>query len=362
MADYGDLDFDSRWEESPMEKYIEYKRNRDRITEGRIREIEYVIHKSSDRIDHPSWNDYLDWRDEITVEDAWDFLSQLRSAGLSERTVKERMMIVQSFLGHLHKRNVIDGNPVALVCDEADFEYSATEKIEATVDEIARYLSSVPDPQERAAGVLMAKTGMRKGEVLNIDLMDLNLDYQKYHAYLDNRGIDFHQAIEDRPDSLFVSSEPTTGERYRGEVRETGNKRKRDTIIPLDKETKHALLDWLAMRPQTEYPHNLLAGRTSNKRMGVKALNRHLTGQYAKQAGIIDDGSDGRFSPHWFRHMFTTQLKPGRGDHPRYLELSMIKYLRGDVEDDIMEVYTHEWGDTLRPAYEEAIYQFDLYD
>lgn len=116
------------------------------------------------------------------------------------------------------------------------------------------------------------------------------------------------------------------------------------------------------MRPEIGYPHNLWTNDTRKGRKSVPSFNLKLTGRYAVEAGVIEDASDEEFTPHWFRHFFTTQLQPGRGDHPRHLEPSMIKYLRGDVMEDIMGEYTHDWGDTIRPAYEDAIYQFGLYD
>jgi hypothetical protein len=35
---------------------------------------------------------------------------------------------------------------------------------------------------------------------------------------------------------------------------------------------------------------------------------------------------------------------------------------RVDVEDGIMEVYTHEWGDQIREQYFDAIYHFGIDD
>ena len=33
-----------------------------------------------------------------------------------------------------------------------------------------------------------------------------------------------------------------------------------------------------------------------------------------------------------------------------------MKYLRGDVADDIIDTYTHNWGDNVRETYERHIY------
>jgi len=35
----------------------------------------------------------------------------------------------------------------------------------------------------------------------------------------------------------------------------------------------------------------------------------------------------------------------------------VVKYLRGDVADDVIDTYTHNWGDQVRETYEANVYQ-----
>jgi len=169
--------------------------------------------------------------------------------------------------------------------------------------------------------------------------------------------------VADHPDTLYIPSEPTVGEIFRGETRIRGNKRKRDTKIPIDEETKKALLDWLVVRPETSYPHPLwVTPNGEPDRIGETNPNEKLTNYWAEETGLVDDGNTGAFTPHWFRHFFTTNMKPGRGHHDDSIAPSLVKYVRGDVEDDIMEVYTHDWGDQVREQYLDAIYNFGIYE
>ena len=62
-------------------------------------------------------------------------------------------------------------------------------------------------------------------------------------------------------------------------------------------------------------------------------------------------GPEENVTPHYFRHFFTTHLRDRTGDR------GVVKYLRGDVATDVIDTYTHEWGDTVRTVYEEKIYQ-----
>jgi integrase len=78
----------------------------------------------------------------------------------------------------------------------------------------------------------------------------------------------------------------------------------------------------------------------------------HIIETHAKDVGWHNDGGDAteNVTPHYFRHFFTTHLRDRTGDR------GIVKYLRGDVGGDIIETYTHNWGDRVRDTYEEHIY------
>jgi integrase len=63
-------------------------------------------------------------------------------------------------------------------------------------------------------------------------------------------------------------------------------------------------------------------------------------------------GAGENVTPHYFRHFFTTHLRDRTGDR------GVVKYLRGDVASDIIDTYTHNWGDQVRQTYLENIYTF----
>jgi|GEM_PF-6116155 len=361
MSEYGALDYDASWSTEPFETYLEQKAERDDLTAHRLTQIRRVLIEAPATTSYLAWDERIDWRSGMTVSDGWQFLRQLREAGLAERTVAEYTRIVQSFLRTLLERGVVDSNPVAYVRDQTEFETTATHKVERSVSEVAQLLQSVPDPQYQAAGILFAKTGIRNGECVNIDLSHLNLDHTGYRSFLRERGIPLHNRVADRPDALYIPSEPTMGETYRGERRKAGNKRDRETIIPIDNETKTALLRWVAQRPRTPSPHPLWVGKRGTDRISMHSFGNLLTGRYAAESGFVSSANEESFTPHWFRHMFTTQLKPGHGDHPRSVDLATLRYLRGDVISDVTEVYTHDWGNTVRESYLDAVYRFGVF-
>ncbi|MBX0287905.1 integrase [Halomicroarcula sp. F28] len=363
MSKYGDLDFDERWYDEPLEKYLDHKQSVDEVTDTTFNEIHLAIVATPTDVEWQAWDEFVSWRDGMTLADARAFHQQLDDAGLGSRTIEGYLRIVQSFLKELLERDVIESNPVAYICDEADFDHDEPDKIDRTVGEIGEYLRSVPNLQQRALGLTFAKTGIRFGENYNIDLPYLNLDHDIYDQILDQHDVTLVDEIANHPDTLYIPSEPTTGETFQGEQRVAGNKRKRSTKIPIDGELKKALLDWLVVRPETSHPHPLWVSAVGKpNRIGTSHPKKKLTNYWAEETGLVDDGSTGAFTPHWFRHFFTTNMKPGRGHHDDSIAPSLVKYIRGDVEDDIMEVYTHEWGDQVREQYLDAIYHFGIYD
>lgn len=375
MSKYGDLNFEEEWYTKPLKKYIEHKQNVDQVTDTRFDDIARILVSPEsydweclEEFDEPSveweaWDDFVNWRDEMTLADARAFKQQLEDAGQGSRSVEAKLRMVQSFLKELLERDVIESNPVAYVCDETDFDHDDPDKIDRTVIEIGEFLRAIPNLQQRGMGVTFAKTGIRGGENNNIDLPFLHLDHEIYYNILDQHDVTLVDEVADHPNTLYIPSEPTIGETFRGEKRKLGNKRKRGTKIPIDEEMKKALLDWLAVRPETSYPHPLWV-KPSGKptRIGKSNPNDKLTNYWAEETGLVDDGDTGAFTPHWFRHFFTTNMKPGRGHHDDSIAPSLVKYIRGDVEDDIMEVYTHDWGDQVREQYLDAIYHFGIYD
>ncbi len=372
MSKYGDLDYDEKWYDAPLDKYLDHKQTVDDVTDRRYDEIYRTVVESPDNAKWQAWDEFVDWRDGMTIRDARAFKSQLEAAsGInSSRTIEEMLRIVQSFLKELLEREVVDSNPVAYVCDKTDFDHDELDKLDRTVDEIGNYLRAIPNLLQRAMGVTFAKTGVRKGENWNIDLPYLHLDHELYYRVLDQHGVTLVDEVVDHPDTFYIPSEPTVGESFRGETRTLGNKRKRGTRIPVDGELKQALLDWFAVRPETAYPHPLwVSPQGKPTRIATVDPNRKLTNYWAEETGLVDDGDTGKFTPHWFRHFFTTNMQPGRGYHDGSIAPTLVKYIRGDVGTateesgrDIMDVYSHDWGDQVRDKYLNNIYQFGIYD
>jgi len=302
-----------------------------------LREFEEFLDARETRLEAASRRECMEWVHSIRGTHA-------------ESTVASYASYVHRFYGYMTQVGAFESNPMALVTEEMDESIDADPaRREIAIPEMRTFLASFGHPLERAVVGTLLKTGMRVGECCNLDLRDLYLDDPDVQAaYPPNpRG-----ALDGRPDSMFVPSAPSRGAVYNGEERTASNKRKRDTVIPVDSELKRLLKAWLAIRPDTDSPA-LFCSTTEWGKRATPSMVRSFVAEHAEARGWYRTGGDAseNVTPHYFRHFFTTHLRDRTGDR------GIVKYLRGDVATDIIDTYTHNWGDRVREVYEEHIYR-----
>jgi integrase len=101
----------------------------------------------------------------------------------------------------------------------------------------------------------------------------------------------------------------------------------------------------------------LFTGTTDNwGRRVTTNMVHHVVESQAREADWYHSGAGAadNVTPHYFRHFFTTHLRDRTGDR------GIVKYLRGDVAQDIIDTYTHDWGDRVRSVYEANIYRLGI--
>jgi len=275
--------------------------------------------------------------------------------GLRERvapsTVATYASYLNRFYGYMVQVDAFESNPMALVMEEMDESIDADpQRRDVTVPEMREFVGGIRHPLDRAVVVTLLKTGMRVGELCNLDLRDMTLD----HPVARELGLGGRPQLDNRTDSLYVDSAPARGEAHNGERRTASNKRKRDTLVPVDGELRRMLVGWLAIRPDTPSAAEPLFVNTRERwgtRLRPKDV-RYTVENHARAFGWYrtGGGADENVTPHYFRHFFTTHLRDRTGDR------GVVKYLRGDVADDVIDTYTHNWGDRVREVYEANIY------
>jgi len=286
---------------------------------------------------------------EASHRDCMAYVHGLRGSH-SESTVATYASYLHRFFAYMTQVGTFESNPMTLVMEEMDESINTDPtRREIGVDEMGTFVKTVTHPLERAVVLTLLKTGMRAGELCNLDLRDLNLGEPGPRPEVPVRA-----ALDGRPDSLYVAAGPSRGGVTNGEERSASNKRKRDTTIPVDGELARTLRRWLAIRPDVCSEAEPLFVSTSGEwgRRLTPDMVHHLVEAHARDHGWYRNGggTEENVTPHYFRHFFTTHLRDRTGDR------GVVKYLRGDVAQDVIDTYTHEWGSRVRESYEAHIY------
>ena len=178
-----------------------------------------------------------------------------------------------------------------------------------SVGQMRRLVRSISDAQERLLVVLAAKTGARVGELVSIDVMDIDWKSQ----------------------SIRLKPQP----------------KRTHLWVFFDPETERLLRKWLTIRElwTKDYNGPLFLGQ-NNERL-TRGIARKIVMRTTRRIGLYEPGGEPqqKVSPHTFRHFFTTHL------HRAGMEREHIKVLRGDSLPDTMDIYvTIDW-DELRKEY-----------
>jgi len=179
-----------------------------------------------------------------------------------------------------------------------------------TVEEMSQLVNSILDPRDKAIALVLAKTGVRRGEMLKMDIQDIN-----WNNY-----------------SILLKPTP---------------KRSNRTVY-FDDECAIVLRRWLNVRTKLSPTTNALF-------VSYQTLNRFSRNgayqavvKYAQRLGLHNSDSprlEDHFGPHCFRHWFTTHLL--RNDMPR----EHVKELRGDRRREAIDIYHHIDQEDLRRKY-----------
>lgn len=270
----------------------------------------------------------------------------------ADSTVASYAAYIHRFYTYMTQVGAFDSNPMALVTEEMDesIQTDPTRR-EIPLESMRAFVRDVEHPLQRALVCTLLKTGIRVGECCNLDLRDVYLDDSEVQAAYETPN---RAALDGRPDSVYVPSEPARGAEYNGETRSASNKRQRSTIIPIDTELKKVLKRWLAIRPDaTSAAEPFFISTDEWGRRMTPSMVRNIVTSRASERGWYRKGgsAEENVTPHYFRHFFTTHLRDRTGDR------GVVKYLRGDVASDVIDTYTHNWGDRVRAVYEANVYR-----
>ncbi|MDY7082738.1 MAG: tyrosine-type recombinase/integrase, partial [Halobacteria archaeon] len=300
--------------------------NPDSITEEDIEEydlIEYFIedmqaYGKSDSTVYEyervvrDFDDFLDKHHaRASRRDCMRYIGELRNRELSSSSIATYASYLHRFYSYLVKADEYPhtSNPMALVVEEMDEKIDKNpRRRELGVEDVIEFLKTVNHPRDRCMILMMFKTGIRAGELANLRLEHISLSEDE------NREFGLGRNALLNPNSILVSSDIE------------GNKRMRDTLVPVDDEMRRELVRWLRVRPETDTDALFVSlSPSSSGSLSSEAVSSTMR-KYTKKFGWWSADADlqQNVTPHYCRHFFTTYLRESSGDD------GLVKYLRGD--------------------------------
>lgn len=239
----------------------------------------------------------------VTVRLLRQFLLAMKRDGLAASTRARRLYALRSLWDFLEKSEMIDVNPSRKVSAPKTGqhipEYLTPDECEALLDATDNQYYDSLATRDRAALTILIYTGLRRHELIDIRLSDVDLDARTLRV---NRG--------------------------------KGNKSR---LIPLVEEARQAIHDWLDERPQVD--HDLLLTGRDGRPLGTHGLHLAFR-RAAEKAGLDRDG----VTLHTLRHSFATMLLHSQVD------LISLQRLLGHASIESTAIYLHVDMTRLREA------------
>jgi len=254
-----------------------------------------------------------------------EYIRERRSEGVEQNTLEKDFAAINGLYDFLVFSDIIERNPVPSVRrrylrtykKEGDVDAESPRKL-ISVEQMSLLINSVLDTRDKAILTILAKTGVRRGELVAMDADDIDW---------------VEQSI--------------TLKKFR---------KRSNRIVFFDDETARILKRWLNQRESlTPKVKALFVGEKGDrlKRNGIYSM----VIKYAHRVGLHDPKSkrpQDHFTTHCFRHWFTTHLRRAGMDR------EFIKALRGDRRREAIDIYDRIDRDELRRAYLAFIPQLGL--
>lgn len=402
---------------NPISEFINDKRVRNRQEamvehqESTLREFEafvYWIDRNHvcmiDDSHVVEFNDFLKTADKYLTR-TYPSREGLIELDISDITRHGILTVLVDFYNFLKKeKGVITTNPAQQALrgfPEDEFDLAPPDRPRIEMEEMREFLAWLDTPFERAVILTLLKTGVRIGELINIDLRCVHIGngdggtHPFWQSTLDRYEVSMRSEVRDKPDSMYIYTHFNEDTEKLNEIRKRGNKRKDDdgSVIPLDDELKTALVEYLLTRNP---PHNhekqdtaiplfckpsnggleRLTYASVRSQFGTSSTSSGTLAEY----GWYEEGADTEDNVfmHYFRHYFTDNLKHNHGVYRGWMPTGVIAYLRGDVDKSATvgsersestareNTYSHSdwrnWAINVEKPYLNNIYKFGVYD
>ncbi len=254
---------------------------------------------------------WLDGRDptKVTRADLKEYLALNRQSNKTA-TIQKIFSMLTTFYDWMEEEGLSSAIPVRSVRKKylRSHNPDSEQRQIVSIEDMARMIAATIDTRDHAILMLLAKTGIRRGEMISLDIDDVDIE------------------------NMTIRLKPTA--------------KRTNRIVFFDEECREALRRWLSLRARRAGSENALfigGKRTRLQHDGVRLVVRNA----AERVGLHTPGAplEKRFGPHCCRHWFTTHLR--RAGMPR----EFIQELRGDKRKDAIDIYDHIDQEELRRSY-----------
>uniref|UniRef100_UPI0038993E94 tyrosine recombinase XerC n=1 Tax=Methylohalobius crimeensis TaxID=244365 RepID=UPI0038993E94 len=247
--------------------------------------------------------DRWDGLDEGTIR---QYVGERRREGISARTLQRELSALRSLFDYLLKHRLAEDNPARRVRPPKSLR-SLPETL--SVDEAGALLNEAPksvfEIRDRAMWELFYSSGLRLGELVALDVTDLDLS----------------EAM----------------------LRVRGGKGGKDRILPVGRLAREAIEAWLKGRASwVAMDENALFVNRRGKRMTGRGVQLRLS-EWGRRLGF-----DRPLFPHLLRHSFASHLLEASGD------LRAVQELLGHADIATTQIYTHLDFQHLAKVYDQA--------
>ena len=250
--------------------------------------------------------------DKESLKQILSYLRNQRMVGL--KTQSNYFSFLSSFYDYLVYEEKTATNPVPPFRKRYLKSYkngeAASQRKLISVAEMGHLINSTLGIRDKALMTLLAKTGVRRNELISMDVGDVDFPL--------------------------------------GRIKLKRKKKRSNLYVYFDDECAVLLSRWLRVRDQyVNFGESALFVGYMGARIGRNMVYRIVT-ENARRVGYYDSGSDlleDHFGPHCFRHWFTTHLRRCG------LSREFIKELRGDSRGEAIDIYDHIDHDELRRSY-----------
>ncbi|MBE3143005.1 MAG: phage integrase family protein [Planctomycetes bacterium] len=239
--------------------------------------------------------------EEITKNDIETFIEHEQDRGLMLSTVRTRLHCVNAFLGYAIDAGVVSS---AVLARRIRLRKPETLPRAMDPDDVKQLLFVIDDPRDRAMIMVLLRTGMRIGELLNTRLQDLHVK---------DRRIDIYE----------------------------GEKNRLGRVVYLSDDAMSALKVWLTMRDVRNAFIFYAQGRNSMAYSTARLIfERCLT-----KAGLTHKG----YSLHALRHTFASELLNAG------MRIECLQPLMGHTSLDVTRRYARLTDKTREEEYFRAM-------